>query len=197
MNLLLSEEQLRKKFAEKLTLYRKSAGMTQLELAEKLNYSDKSVSKWERGDGIPDMYVMLQIAELFGVTVNDLISDAPVKRRLLTHNKVLTTLTALGLPWLLATILSFIFKIALPEFPLFCFYICAIPLDAIVAIVFAYLWWPKILQFLSVSTLIWTLPTALYIVLITFTKVSGFWLIYFIATVLQVLTILMFLRKKQ
>ncbi len=194
---MLSEEQLRKKFAEKLILYRKSAGMTQLELAEKLNYSDKSVSKWERGDGIPDLYVMLQIAELFGVTVNELISDTPVKRRLLTHNKVLTTLIALGLPWLLATILSFVFEIALPEFPSFCFYICAIPLDAIVAIIFTCLWWSKPLQFLSVSALIWTLPTALYIVLITFIKVSDFWLIYFIATVLQVLTLLWYLRKKQ
>ena len=168
-----------------------------MELAEKLNYSDKSVSKWERGDGIPDLYVLLQIAELFGITVNELISDTPVKRRFLTHNKVLTTLIALGLPWLLATILAFIFKIALPEFPLSCFFICAIPLDAIVAIIFTCLWWNKILQFISVSALIWTLPTALYIVLITFTKVSGFWFIYLIATVVQLLTILWYLRKKQ
>ncbi len=50
-------------------------GMTQAELGAKLNYSDKTISKWERGEAIPDAWVLTQIAELFGVTVDDLLSS--------------------------------------------------------------------------------------------------------------------------
>ena len=56
-----------------ITRLRKLANMTQLELAEKLNYSDKSISKWEQGNGIPDVRILVQLAELFGVTLDDLV----------------------------------------------------------------------------------------------------------------------------
>lgn len=54
---------------------RTGRGMTQAELGAKLNYSDKTISKWERGEAIPDAYVLTQLAELFGVTVDDLLSS--------------------------------------------------------------------------------------------------------------------------
>jgi len=54
---------------------RTAHGLTQAELGAKLNYSDKTISKWERGEAIPDAYVLTQIAELFGVTVDDLLSS--------------------------------------------------------------------------------------------------------------------------
>ena len=47
--------------------------MTQAELGQRLNYSDKSISKWERGEAIPDAFVLTQMAELFGVTVDYLL----------------------------------------------------------------------------------------------------------------------------
>ena len=52
--------------AENLVYYRKKAQMTQLQLAEKLNYSDKSISKWERGEGVPDIFILAQLAKLYG-----------------------------------------------------------------------------------------------------------------------------------
>ncbi len=54
---------------------RKRAGFTQAGLAEKLGYSDKSVSKWERGDGVPDIFCLKRMAELFGVTVDSLLTE--------------------------------------------------------------------------------------------------------------------------
>ena len=62
---------------------RTEKGMTQAELGAALNYSDKSISKWERGEGIPDAYVLTQMAELFGVSVDYILSshdsmEAPV-----------------------------------------------------------------------------------------------------------------------
>ena len=49
-------------FASNLIRLRTAAGMTQAELGEQLNYSDKSISKWERGEGLPDVYILAQIA---------------------------------------------------------------------------------------------------------------------------------------
>ena len=64
-----------------ITRLRRLSNMTQSELAEKINYSDKSVSKWEQGNGIPDVRILVQLAELFNVSVDDLVrehAEAPV-----------------------------------------------------------------------------------------------------------------------
>ena len=61
--------------ASNIIKLRTRAGLTQAELGEKLNYSDKTISKWERGEDIPDAYVLTQMAELFGVTVDYLLSS--------------------------------------------------------------------------------------------------------------------------
>jgi transcriptional regulator with XRE-family HTH domain len=68
-------EELKLVAAGNLINLRTAAGMTQAELGAKLNYSDKSISKWERGEAIPDAYVLTQMAELFGVTVDYILSS--------------------------------------------------------------------------------------------------------------------------
>ena len=60
-------EEIKQSVAKNLTELRRASGMTQLELAERLNYSDKAVSKWERGDSLPDVAVLKQIAENAGL----------------------------------------------------------------------------------------------------------------------------------
>ena len=49
--------------------------MTQSELGEKLNYSDKAISKWERAEGMPDAFVLKQLSQLFNVSVDYLLSE--------------------------------------------------------------------------------------------------------------------------
>ena len=90
---------------------RTAAGMTQAELGAKLNYSDKSISKWERGEAIPDAYVLTQMAELFGVTVDYLLSshtdwEPPVapedpKKDVVYSTSVIIAIAVLGV-WTLA-----------------------------------------------------------------------------------------------
>ena len=61
--------------AKNITELRLLNNMTQMELAEKINYSDKAVSKWERGESMPDVLTLVQLAEQFGVSVNELLAD--------------------------------------------------------------------------------------------------------------------------
>lgn len=63
--------------AENLRLYRKLHGFTQTQLAECLGYSDKSVSKWERGEAVPDIGILFTLSEIYGVTVSELIGQTP------------------------------------------------------------------------------------------------------------------------
>ena len=61
--------------ASNIIKLRTGAGLTQAELGARLNYSDKTISKWERGEAIPDAYVLTQLADMFGVTVDYLLSS--------------------------------------------------------------------------------------------------------------------------
>ena len=62
-------------FASNLIRLRTAAGLKQSELGEQLNYSDKSISKWERAEALPDAAVLKRMAEIFGVTIDYLLSD--------------------------------------------------------------------------------------------------------------------------
>lgn len=71
----MNDEKLKVQIGANIAAYRKRGGMTQAGLANKLNYSDKAVSKWERGESIPDVVTLVAMAEQFDITVNDLLVD--------------------------------------------------------------------------------------------------------------------------
>ncbi len=74
------DTQLKAVVAQNLIELRKFKNYTQSELAEKLNYSDKTVSKWENGDSSPDLSVLCKIADVYGVTLDDLVRENAVKK---------------------------------------------------------------------------------------------------------------------
>lgn len=71
----MNDEKLKSQLGANIVAYRKHSGLTQAKLAERLNYSDKAVSKWERGESVPDVLTLVQLAELFGITVDELLRD--------------------------------------------------------------------------------------------------------------------------
>ena len=76
----MDDEKIKARIGSNIASFRKAAGLTQAGLAEKLNYSDKAISKWERGESVPDVLTLMQLSSLFGVTVDALVSgDAPIE----------------------------------------------------------------------------------------------------------------------
>lgn len=61
------------KIGEFISSQRRKKNLTQAALAEKLGITDRAVSKWERGKGLPDVSLMLDLCEIFGITVNELL----------------------------------------------------------------------------------------------------------------------------
>ena len=149
--------EINRRIAKNLTHYRKAAGLTQAELAEKINYSDKSISKWESGNGVPDIYTLMQLAELYGVTVDSLISDGipPVVEEKTINTHWLIMLLASGIVWLVATCFFVLMQILAPGNAWWLSFVYAIPVNAIVILIFAGVWKYRTVNFLSVSILIW------------------------------------------
>ena len=110
-----NDEDLKITIGKNIAEYRKITGLSQIEFAEKLNYSDKAISKWERGESLPDVIVLKQIADFFGITLNDLAGYNQKKGKFmpslkkLLQNKILVMLLSVGLVWLIATIVFVIF----------------------------------------------------------------------------------------
>ena len=57
---------------------RKEKGLTQMQLAEKLNITNRAISKWETGKSMPDVSIMLDLCDILGITVNELLSGEKI-----------------------------------------------------------------------------------------------------------------------
>lgn len=180
--------------ASNISTYRKLSSMTQAELADKLGYSDKSVSKWEQGNGVPDVYNLMRMAEIFGVTVNDLVTEhkepitAPKKKWLDFTNKNLIMVLGVGVCWLIAVIVFVILKLAMPDGEkLWLVFIYAVPVSSIIILVLSAVWRYKTLA-IPVSGVIWSLLLSIYLSFLP----KNYWMIFLIGIPLQILTIVAF-----
>ena len=205
----MSETDFRRLLAGNLIYYRKRAALTQAEVAAHINYSDKSVSKWERGDGCPDVYVLTLLAELYGVSVAVLVSprredeprDALISAEAIemetdaqdafapvVRHSPFTVLLAVGGVWLVATIIFSVLNMVAGTTPnSYLAFIYAIPASFAMVEAFAIKWrMPSILHLLFSSGILWTLMVSVHL---TAPQVENIYLIYVIAAVAQLLGI--------
>ncbi len=165
---------------------RQKSNMTQSDLAMKLNYTDKAVSKWERGESMPDITVLANIAEIFGVTLDWLVSPthddnqvetddkttltSPIsaykKMKSKMTNKIIVTCISILLVWFVATlifvIIDIITKGAVMHYIAFAY---AVPASAVVWLVFNSIWFNSKWNYYIVSLLMWSLLLSIYITL--------------------------------
>ena len=188
-------KEIKQNIADNLSRLRTSAGITQAQLAESLSYTDKAVSKWERGESVPDITVLKKIADRFGVTVDWLITDhgnnAPAPDKAAQHtrryNHLLITLLAVVCVWFVATAVFVVLGgLNIPHKWLV--YIWAVPVSMIVLVVFNSIWGTYKRNFVFISLLMWTILAAIYITIITIAN-WNFWLIFLVGIPLQLATI--------
>ena len=192
---LTQQEQL----AKNLAYYRKESGLTQLELAEKFNYSDKSVSKWERGEGFPDVFVLKSLADFYGITVDDLYASERKKIASQNHSlgkQVFIKLFSLGIGWV-ATITCFFFLITLLKntaFQPWLVFIYGVLVSATLLLIFDFIYHHRFLRMIDTSIIIWVATLSLYL---TFLFVlENMPLLFVVPIPLQILEVLWFLFHK-
>ncbi len=188
--------------AKNITELRVAKGMTQLELAEQLHYSDKAVSKWERGESVPEISTLKAIADLFGVTLDHLVNehtteekrDTAPERKYRFRNRSIVTAMCAVLVWFLA-LLAFVMLDLLPvEVELhWLAFVYAVPVTLLLWLVFNSVWFNPRTNFLIISALVWSTLASLHVTVLVFGE--NIWKVYLLGIPAQ-LVILLWSRIK-
>ncbi len=191
----MNQEEFNKRVGENLNKYRKFNNFTQLQIAEKLNYSDKAVSKWENGECLPDVYVIKQLADIYGVTVNDLITPrSKPKASFSKINSFFVPLLSCCIVWLVALFAFFILDSTLKGFTKpWLVFIMAIPASAIITLVFSCIYKNRYVQLISITVIIWTVILSFHLALVDiFSEITT---LYFVGIPLQVAALIWYLYR--
>lgn len=189
-------------FANNLIFFRKRAGLTQFDLASQINYSDKAVSKWERGESIPDVYTLKKLADLFNLTVDSLITKRTEKIELestirgfspLLKKRMNIALLSGALVWLIATISFVIPNIIVPDNQeTWKIFVTAIPIFLTVLLVYACIWGRFQTIVLFMSLLAWSIALTSFVLL----EITNNWMFFIIPIPIQAIFFLWYRLKR-
>lgn len=194
--------ELRSVIANNISDLRTSRKMTQLELAEKLHYSDKAVSKWERGESVPEIGTLVAIADLFGVTLDYLVSekhDAPIEpernesiendKKRKKRNRAIIAALGILIVWFVALIVYVILNIVSePSNVHLLVFLYAMPVSVLLWLIFNSVWFSRRRNFLIISLLIWTVLAAAHITVLVLG--NNIWQLYLLGVPGQLASIL-------
>lgn len=176
-----TQEELKAIIASNIAELRKGQGMTQQELAACLNYTDKAISKWERGESVPDIMVLKQIADMFGVSVDYLLSETheqdtshlneaeerdaaeAAKHQQSVRARGFVTGMSILLVWMAAFVLFIVFNTVSVN-PLFQWFVfaCAVCASLILWLVMNSIWFNRRRNYLIISLLMWSFLILLF-----------------------------------
>ena len=189
-----SMKELKHIIADNLINLRKANKLTQLELATKLNYSDKAISKWERGDSMPDIFMFKELADMYGVTLDYMMTEHSdeeaqkyKKKDSKLSNKLIITLLSCVVVWICATIIYVNLNIV-QGINYWMVWLWAIPVSAIILLVFSSIWAHKRQVLTCISLLVWSLLTCTYVQLILFD--INIWTIFLLGIPIQIAILL-------
>lgn len=194
---------IKENLAKNLIKYRKASNLTQAELAEKLNYSDKAVSKWERGESVPDLYVLKQLADFYEVKIDTLLEE-PKKDKIRTFKnlgkrRIIISSCVAGLVWLVAVCCFAFIEIIFPTFiNTWIFFVYALPVTTLILFILTSVWGKSIANAVILSLLVWFTILALYLSLIIFidNPSPNLWELFLIGVPLQGLIVFWLLYKR-
>lgn len=189
-------ENLEQIVAANLTELRKAQKWTQAELAEKINYSDKSVSKWERGDALPDLKVLKQMADLFGVTLDYFITEnAAAEKEKYSFPKsekgyrIGVELLAVCVVWLIAVVIYVSTELYNNTPGIWMAFVWAVPVSSLVLTVFSQHWNFRVCGIVFRSLFCWTLIAAIYLHILIF-DTHNLWMLFLIGIPAQAAIVL-------
>lgn len=159
---------LRKIIGDNLSELRKRRGLTQLELAEKFNYTDRAISKWENGDTLPDVEVLYNLCEFYGVTIDYLTheenSQFKTKGTPLTKsNKIVISALVCSIVWMLATVI-FVYCLLRGKGVIWQIFVCAVPVNCLLVVYFNHIYFHnRLTAFIAWSVFIWSTLASTYL----------------------------------
>lgn len=183
--------------ANNLISLRKKHNLTQNELAEKLNYSDNAISRWERAEVTPNIETLEQISQLFNIPITSLLEDNALEvdkeyEKKQKINKLAVILIFVSLIWFVATI-AFVYGKLIFNINLWQIFIWAVPCTCLIMLPFNKFWGKYIYQFVIISVFQWSTIACVYLQFIQY----NMWLIFIIGIPVQIaLAIWAFIKPK-
>jgi len=194
-------EDVRKNIVNNLILLRKANKMTQQELAKALNYSDKAISRWEVGDSLPDISVLLRVCEIYGVEFDWLIrrhDDAPTIGKKKSEGlgpRIAIVLLLATFCYAVATII-FVYNRVFHNEAVWMAFVWAAPASLSFAVFFSRRWWSGIVTAILVSLDMWSILTSFYLHFIA-TVNENIWPIFLLGVPAQVIFVLFeYIRRR-
>ena len=194
-------ENVKETIAKNLVYLRKKNKLTQQQLAEKLNYSDKAISRWEHAETLPDIETLCRVCEIYGVKFEYLLqkeqpedSKNPyVKKPGDTVQKILITLIAVAVIWLIATVVFMYQGMIFGNYGAWTLFIWGIPASCAVMGVCNRLWGNRLLGVINISLFFWSLILAIYLEMLKY----NLWMLFIIGVPIQTIIILSATLKAQ
>lgn len=190
-------ENVKETIAKNLLDLRKKHKYTQQDLAAKLNYSDKAISRWEHAETLPDIETLCKICDLYGVKFEYLLQkEQPANNKSLyvvkhsSRNRIIIELLAVTIVWLLACTL-FSYSETFGGKSLWTLFVWAIPSSGIILWVFNSMWGNKIFGIIISSFVSWTVILSLYLQFLSY----NIWLLFIVGIPIQALIILLYFLK--
>lgn len=161
--------------AHNLMVLRKNKGLTQAELAEQFNYTDKAVSKWEHAETMPDLDTLDRLCAFYGISISDLVREGAIsennevekkENRLSNVTKVIITAMSVTVVWLFAVLLFYIFLILgidKGSFQPWIVFLWAVPASCILLLIFNGIWGRSLWRTIIIIVLIWSAAASTYI----------------------------------
>ena len=183
--------------AQNLIELRKKNNLTQNELAEKLNYSDNTISRWEHAEITPSVESLAQIAQIYNVPVEVLIKEnataqSEKDKKIDIAKHIATIIICVCQVWFVAAI-GFFYLQTFTSQSAWMLFVWAVPLSCIIAFFLSFRWKNKIPRFVLSSVFVWSLITSVYLQFLTF----NLYLLYIIGIPLQIsLCIYYFMKRK-
>lgn len=195
---------IKENLAQNLIKYRKAVNLTQIEFAEKFNYTDKAVSKWERGESVPDLIVLKQIADFYNVTIDDLIKEPTDKKphfiKNLLKKRVILELSLAVIVYICVIFAYSLLSLVIPEISdkMWLAFIYAIPVTCILFVVFSAVFKQRLFTIISSSVLTWSTLLSIFLTLLVLLAEppSTLWLIFLIGIPVQVFLLLIFSYRR-
>lgn len=186
---------IKENIANNIAELRKMNHMTQQDLAEKLNYTDKAISKWERGESTPDIESLSALAKMFNLTVDDLLNETFDKEQTLRKEKIRLSKSiskiALGVLtiWLIGTVV-FVYNVIRKNEPngLWMSFIWPIPASSLLVAVVAFLRKYKMVISIAASITLWTGLMAIFLQILVMG--GNIWIIFLVGVPLQAIIII-------
>jgi len=187
-------ENVKEIIAKNLVYLRKKSKMTQQQLAEKLNYSDKAISRWEHAETLPDIETLCKVCDIFGVSFEYLLqkeqpednNNPYIKRSDDRPTEIIITLIAICVVWLIATIIFVYVQWLFEDNSMWTLFIWAMPASSVVVAVCNRLWGNKLIGLINTSFFFWTVILSIYLQLIEY----NLWMLFILGAPIQMIIIL-------